>query len=181
MSPRPLWMKPGPAVPHQGRWVAPPECAQVATNPPAADAKKAMERVSCLAALVARLGAGAILAEAGVFVLDPNGQLLYRALPWLANEERERTREIAAATALGWSGEETLRWFIERANGVTVEVCEPFEVEGSSVEEITGALLHLVLVRSLDAPHRQEQPSGERAQTLRAGSRGRAKQGGHRG
>ena len=87
-----------------------------------------MERLSCRAALVARLSAGAILAEAGVFVLGPDGALLYRALPWLANEERERTQEITAAVARGWSGEALLRWFIDSANGLTIEVSEPFEV-----------------------------------------------------
>lgn len=135
--------------------------------------------VTCQVALVARLSAGAVLAEAGVFVLSPRGELGYYALPWLENEERERREEIAAAVALGWSGEETLRWFIERANGVTVEACEPFEVEGENVEVITGALLHFVLRRSLEAPHlaRQEALSGERRATQHYRPKGRSNPG----
>jgi hypothetical protein len=142
--------------------------------------RSASPRVVCRAAFIARLSAGAVLAEAGAFVLAADGRLLFSALPWLANEERERRKEIAAAAALGWCGEETLRWFIERANGVSVEVCEPFEVEGGSVEEITEGLLGYALAMSLEAPHRerQEAAADERRATKSARSRGRAT-GGH--
>ena len=135
-----------------------------------------MARVVCRAAFVARLGAGAVLAEAGVFLLAPDGGLHFRALPWLEHEERERRDEIAAAAALGWSGEETLGWFIGRANGVTSEICEPFEVWGDSVEEITEGLLGYALALSLEAPHRarQEEAADDRRATLYPRPNGRS-------
>src|SRR4051812_39517498 len=87
----------------QQRCVAPCKCTQDRANHRPAKAKKRTARVVCRAAFLARMGAGAVLAEAGVFLIDPEGRLHCWMLPWRSNEERDLQKQIAAARALGWS------------------------------------------------------------------------------